>query len=413
MTSETPDTIRAWLVQQGAADVPCHHMARALGVGLAEVETLLQVAPTAEGLLNINTLAQYRHLALAHRVWPHCTWLEWPNEQPPHPVIHLIRDTFGLSLMKYVQQTFGDEIVLRYWSDLEVPPTYADIVLNYDEGDPLDDVPDEQIVSNPHQGDDEVGQVFIFGSPATAACFLWLIESRYNYSHYVDQRTGYLSDPMGIRLAYDLREVVKDEYWAALPPDTLPAYLAIARGLYEAIVPDDYQEGRLPALRIIRTAELTTNRLAVVQMGGDQLWLDPHDELVFEQAPIRAFVLDPECDRSPAALILTTRDEPGNPEQHRQGTPYRYLESSFDTLILALVPSTEVDLDDTEQVIHETLNDTSYGTHAQTGTFCICRANPLFGEAADGFVPVYRIPGGYMLQFNSEYHFTPQEMAED
>ena len=150
-------------------------------------------------------------------------------------------------------------------------------------------------------------------------------------------------------------EVISDEYWAALPPDTLPAYLAIARGLYEAIVPDDYQAGRLPPLRIIRAAELATNRLAVVQVGIDQLWLDPQDEWVFEQAPIRAFVLDPECDRSPAALILTTHDEPGNPERHRQGAPYRYLEGSVDTLALALVSGTEVDLDATEQVIHETL----------------------------------------------------------
>ena len=71
-------------------------MARALGVGLAEVETLLQAAPTAEGLLNLNRLAQYRHLALAHRVWPQCTWLEWPNEQPPVLAEMLIRSDFRL-----------------------------------------------------------------------------------------------------------------------------------------------------------------------------------------------------------------------------------------------------------------------------------------------------------------------------
>ena len=66
-----------------------------------------------------------------------------------------------------------------------------------------------------------------------------------------------------------------------------------------------------------------------------------------------------------------------------------------------------------EEVIEETLMGETYGLHAETGIFCISRINPMFGESYSGPIPVYRIPGGYMLQFNSEYRFTPDEMEPE
>ncbi len=42
---------------------------------------------------------------------------------------------------------------------------------------------------------------------------------------------------------------------------------------------------------------------------------------------------------------------------------------------------------------------------------CVCRFNPSMTGGYDEPIPVYRIPGGYMLHFNPEYSFSPQEMA--
>ncbi|MFC1960233.1 hypothetical protein ACFLYO_05950 [Chloroflexota bacterium] len=407
------ETIGIWLDQQGAADAPLHHIARALGTGRQETEALLQVPPTAEALLNLNRLAQVRHFALAHRVWPNCTWLDWRNEPQSSPVIKLVLDTFGRSLLEYVQQTYGKKVVLEYLADFEVPPRYTDLALNEDADDPLANVPDDQFVFNPHLTGEDDGQFFVFGSPETAACFRWLISSRYNYTHYVDNRAGYLNDPLGIELAFDLRNVIQEEYWSPLPPNTLSAYLAIARVLHEAVVPEEYQEGRLPLLEVVHIADLPDDRLTIVQANYERLWVDyDEDVLVFDQAPVRAFVLDFEC-QSPAALILTTHDEPGNPEQHRQGEPYRYLEESFKMLALALTPNTQIDLEAIDQIGQEVLDGENYGFHVASNTFYIIRANPNLGESPDGPIPIYRIPGGYMFQFNPEYDFNPQEMAVD
>jgi hypothetical protein len=273
-------------------------------------------------------------------------------------------------------------------------------------------------VFNPHLTDEEVGESFVFGSPEAAACFQWLIQSRYNYSNYVGIRTGYTNDPLGVRLAYDLRHVLAEVYWAPLPPDTLPSYLAIARALQTATVPEVFHEGQLSPLRIIHAATLDTDRLEVVQADDENLSTTKRDALHFDQQPVHVYVLDPETDQSPAALILTTQAGPGNPERHRKGELYRYLDQSEETMLLALVPGEQVqtiiaDLGVAEEVIEETLMGETYGLHAETGIFCISRINPMFGEGYSGPIPVYRIPGGYMLQFNTEYRFTPDEMEPE
>jgi hypothetical protein len=72
--NEQPATLREWLAQHAAGDIPPHRMARALGVRVQKVEEPLLAAPTAEVLLNLNRLAQYHYLALTNRVWPNCPW---------------------------------------------------------------------------------------------------------------------------------------------------------------------------------------------------------------------------------------------------------------------------------------------------------------------------------------------------
>jgi len=340
LVNAQPVTIRAWLTERGATDLTLHHAARALGVKRSEVEPLLSAAPTAAALLNLNRLSQVRHLALANRVWPNCSWLAWENRQDEqHPVIDLIRRVFGRELLDHVSRTLGREVVLQYWHDLTVPAEYDDIHLDEEDLSPVLNVPDEQMVDNPHSNfEEDAGEFFIFGTSETAACFRWLIESRANYSHYVGNRTGYTNDPVGIQLAYDLRRVLKEEYWATLPPDTLPAWLAIVRALQVATVPEEYQEGRLPPLSIVQVATLPTDRLEVVQTDDRQLWLHPSDVLVFDHQTIHVFTLEPQTDEAPAALILTTQTEPGNPEHHRATPPERYLHRSRDTMLLAFVP---------------------------------------------------------------------------
>jgi len=416
--NQQPATIQAWLTERGVTDLTSHHIARALGLKRSEVEPLLSIAPTAEALLNLNRLAQVRHLALANRVWPNCSWLAWENRQgEQHPVIDLIRRMFGRELLDYVSRTFGREVVLQYWHDLTVPAEYDDIHLDEEDLSPVLNVPDEQMVDNPHSNfEADEGEFFIFGTPETAACFRWLIESRANYSYYVDTRTGYTNDPIGIQLAYDLRRVLREEYWATLPPDTLPAWLAIVRALQVATVPEEYQEGRLPPLSIVQVATLPTDRLEVVQTDDHQFWLYPLDVLVFDQQPVNVFTLESQTDEAPAALILTTQNGPGNPEHYRTSAPERYLHRSRDTILLAFVPHDQAEhfkqnIGDAEDVIYDTLSNTDYGLDAETGIFCICRFNPSMSAGYDEPIPVYRIPGGYMLQFNPEYHFTPDEMA--
>jgi hypothetical protein len=277
-------------------------------------------------------------------------------------------------------------------------------------------VPEEQIVDNPHCDlEEDDGESFVFGAAATAACFRWLIESRSNYSHYVYNLTGYTNDPIGVQLAYDLRCVLKEEYWASLPPDTLPAYLAIGRALQVARVPED-EEGRLAPLHTSQIAALPTDRLEVLQTDDRQWWLFGPDALDFDRQPVYVFVLEPDSDEAPAALILTTHDEPGNPEQHLENPPLRYLHRSQDTMLLAFVPRDQAedvrrDISEYEDVLYDTLVDTHHGLDAETGIFCVCRFNPSLSAGFDEPIPVYRIPGGYMLRFNPEYRFAPDEMA--
>ena len=78
---------------------------------------------------------------------------------------------------------------------------------------------------------------------------------------------------MSIRLAYDMRRTLQDEYWATLPPDTLTNYLAIARNLRLTTVPEEYDEGRLPPLHVVKAATLQTDRVEVVQTDDHQVWL--------------------------------------------------------------------------------------------------------------------------------------------
>jgi len=412
-------TIQEWLAHHFPKEPPSlNHIARALGVKRSEVPVLMNAAPTAEALLHLNQLAQYRHLALANRVWPHCTWLDWhTKEKGIHPVIDLMRRVFGRELLNAVEQTLGRERVLDYWRHLDIPDKFDDITLDMDADDPLEDIPESQIVFNPHLEDEDVGETFVFGSAATAACFLWLIESRSHYTHYVDNVTSYTNDPLGVQLAFDLRHTLKEEYWATLPPDTLLSYLAIVRALQNATVPEAFHEGRLSPLRLRKVASLPTDRLEVVHFDDEHVWLVGQDALLFEGELVHIYVLEADSDESPAALILTTRTHPGKPEIYRKHPPGRFLADSEETMHLAFVPGELIptiagDLARAEDVLDATLFGKAYGVDEKTGIFCIARFNPMFGEHSDDLIPVYDIPGGYMLQFNPEYRFTPDEMAD-
>jgi len=204
-----PTTIREWVLQKAGRDVPLHHLARALGVNREHATALLDAAPTAESLLELNHLAQLHLLALTHRAWPHCFWFAWDHRQKPHPVLDLIWNVFGQDLLRLVEQVYGEEIVADYWDELESPIDDLNLPSETDEGvDPFDLIPEDQWVDNPHTEEDEEQQVFLLGSPHTAACFRWLISDRQHYSLYVDNCTSYLHDPLGVQLAYDLRHTL-------------------------------------------------------------------------------------------------------------------------------------------------------------------------------------------------------------
>ncbi len=81
-------------------------------------------------------------------------------------------------------------------------------------------------------------------------------------------------------------------------------------------------------------------------------------------------------------------------------------------MLLALVPKEHrpVDLAEMDEILEETMMGQAYGLDEDSQVFCICRINPFFSEYDRGPIQVYRIPGGYMLQFNPEYTFDPTEM---
>ena len=301
-----------------------------------------------------------------------------------------------------------------YWYDPDIPPEYDDLVINPDADDPFERIPESQFVFNPHIPDEEDGEFFVFGSTAAADCFRWLIQNRQNYAHYVYNLTSYVNDPLGIQLAYDLRETLREEYWAALPPDTLPTYLGIVRALQTATVPDIFREGSLPELNIVKVATLHTDSVDIVQADWDELKWVKRDRLTFNGQPVHIYVLDPDTDMSPAAMILTSNPEPGNPEKHSKSLHFHYLTDSDDTMTLAFVPrmhaKPDVDLEAIDHIFEEALWERSYALHELSQVFCISRMNPYWAEGGYGPIKVYRLADGYMLQFNPEYSFTPDEM---
>lgn len=139
-------------------------------------------------------------------------------------------------------------------------------------------------MDNPHSDFEvEEGKFFIVDAPETAECFRCLIENRSHCSLYKGNRTGYVNDPMGIRLAYDMRDALKRDCWAMLPPDTLSSCLAIAHSLQWATVPEAWEDGRLPPLPITELATLPTDLLLIVHIGGDdEIWLHGPDGIIHD-----------------------------------------------------------------------------------------------------------------------------------
>ncbi len=70
------------------------------------------------------------------------------------------------------------------------------------------------------------------------------------------------------------------------------------------------------------------------------------------------------------------------------------------------------DIHEAEDVLTDTLWGENHALDIESGIFCVWRYNPgLSGSLYGNAIPVYRVPGGYMLQLDPEYSFSPQEMA--
>lgn len=93
------------------------------------------------------------------------------------------------------------------------------------------------------------------------------------------------------------------------------------------------------------------------------------------------------------------------------------LSHSTETLILVLVPAvvegTDLDMGLIEEVMLDVLDGENYGLHEEAGIFCICRDNHWSQHGDDRPISVYKIPGGYMLQFNHHYRFVLSEMEAE
>jgi hypothetical protein len=116
-------------------------------------------------------------------------------------------------------------------------------------------------------------------------------------------------------------------------------------------------------MSIRKVATLQTDHLDIIQADLETLWWKKRDGLRFTTQSVHVFVLDPEGDSSPAALILTTKDDPGNPAQHRESVEFRCLTDSDETMILAFVPKEHesVALAEMVAILDETLMGRAYG----------------------------------------------------
>jgi len=125
-------------------------------------------------------------------------------------------------------------------------------------------------------------------------------------------------------------------------------------------------------------ATLPTDLLHIVQIGGDEIWLHGPDALIFDRQPVHVFVLEPDTGQAPAALILTTQAEPGNPECHRASPPVRYLDRSYETEQLAFIPRDQIErirenINEAEDVLMDTLWGENHALDVESGVFCVWR----------------------------------------
>ncbi len=404
------DLIAPYLPQKAAT--PLRLVARALGVDNQTAQMLLTQSPTKAVLFDLNRRALYRYLAIVRRTWPHCPWFDWQmRERDLPPVIHIITNALGHRLLDEVAHRFGEDVVQDYWLRLKLPEKYIDSRIDLDADDPLANIPADHIVSNPHLEDED--EVFIFGSAEAAACFRWVLEDRQHYSHFISILTSYHHDPLGIEAAYDLRDVLQEEYWATLPPDTLPSYLNIVRSLQSATVPEGYEDGGLSLLGISRIGQLPSQGVQVVQATSDRAFWRPESSLLVPGQPVNVFVLDPDTGAPPAAVILTTEDDPGDPEQHRRGESFDLPESEA-TESLAFVSvdvarPTLPDLEQVETLMEKLLDGQNYGQDTATGILAVNLYDSV-PRRPNRPIRVFRMSSGYLLQFDARYTFAPNQM---
>jgi hypothetical protein len=411
---DKPSTVRD-LVALSSPERPIrmHHIARALGVTHMRAEEILTQNVTPKVVFSLHQLAQYKLMALTDRLWPHAPWFRGVMDEA-HPVVHLIRHTFGRWLLKYAVDTYGEESVLKYWGGVSIPDAFSDLPSVSEEEDVLDLIPDEQVVLNPHIPEEEVGELFAFGTVEAARLFAWLIANRSNFSHYVHNWTGFINDLYGVQLAYELREALGQHYWAPLPPDTLSAYLRIAHSLQMISMPDAYYEGALSQVEVVKVATMHTPVLCIVQSDDERLWRNVEDILYFSGQPVHLYLLVTEAVGQPVGLIITPKEEPPSPEVYRQeGVRWELTDSdTTDDLVFVSLKraAAGLGLDEVADLLDSIDIEELHGLKQDGEIFYLCLFDEYGGARNLSPIEVYTHPDGFLLQFAPEYTFHPSEM---
>ncbi len=391
-------------------ETPIQSIADALGITAYLADNLLGCHPTIEVLLGLHRLAQYQELALARQLWPQCPWygvfLPW-EELSLCPEVVIVLSAFGAPLLDHVSD-IDEDTAVDYVHRFQLPSEYQI-------PEPGAALSPAQIVQNPYAPD----ETFTFGDPATARCFEWLIADPQHYAHYLDSQSDIIGDPLGIQEAYLLRSNLIKHYIAPLPPDTLPNYLALADALVRASVPEVIKEGSVEPVSIVRAGQISAPSLQLVQENGGNWRAGPI--LAFDHHPVNVFVLaDLKHREGPAAVILTTAEEAGDPEKYRQSRARFDLPGSEAAAALAFLPALSpgapIDVAGLKPLRYEcerVWGGCVQDETNQTWCFYLSFLQEVVEDSPELSKPVtvYPANSAYLVQFDPSYTFAPDEMA--
>jgi len=387
----------------------------AFGSSAPAVIELLNQRPTLQDLLHLHEIAQKRVLEVMAQDWPP-QWSQESEIMPP--TLRVLTNVLGTTLLDYAESLTDFDTIRAYLLALKLPAAYLEPALpKEDDDDPLAHIPEDCQVDLPIEIN-EVYQTFLFSSPELAQVFTWFTSDRQRYSQFVDNALSLFADPFLAHTACSLRQVLLDNYAAPLPSDTFTAYLNLAHCLSEAPVPDDWQNGGLSLLHLEYVGTMTASSLAVILEFHDHLWWSGKTQLHFSTTPIHLYlVVADNSEETPAALILTANDTPGNPEEHRH-QPHRTLPRSKATSILVLDSLSEAHPHPNLYRLTDLAEKYLFTDYNGSGKFTKSHRRYFLGlvdscGAFAGPVTLYTISGGYMLQFDPRYTFAPTEMELD